>query len=90
MLNHIVEYNPVTWLGNKLFSHFPLLSQISTYLSNLFINQPQNMTRKVLFALGVASLTYKLFHGVYNQYKFWNWVPGYIHNTRNFSPQAIK
>lgn len=90
MLNHIVEYNPVTTLGSKLFGHSKLLSDISTFFSKLFINGASINTERFLFAIGLASLTYKLALALYNQYKFWKWMPSHISNTSNFSPEKLK
>lgn len=37
MLNHIIELNPLTWIGDKLFDYSPLLSNLSQYFSSLFL-----------------------------------------------------
>ena len=90
MLNHIIEYNPVTWVGEKLFSRSKLLTNLAAYFSNLFVNSASSSTQKLLFAIGLASITYKISLSLYNNYKFWKFLPIFLHNQSQFDPNKLK
>lgn len=90
MLNHIIEHNPVTWAGQKLFSHSTLLTNLATYFSNLFLNSASSKVQKFLFAIGLASITYKLSLSLYNNYQFWKFLPSYLRNRSQYNPQSLK
>lgn len=39
-LNFVVDHNPIAYIFNKIFKHFPILSIVPEYLSNLLIHKP--------------------------------------------------
>lgn len=86
MLNHIIEHNPVSWAGNKIFTHSKLLSNLAAYFSNLFLNSASPNVQKLLFAIGLASLTYKISSALINQCKFWSFLPAFVRNSSQFQP----
>ena len=93
MLNHIIEANPITWAGNKLFKPASFLSDLATHFSSLLsLNSASSAThaQKLLFCIGLASITYKIAHFIHQQYKMWNWIPNHYHNAKNFKSEQLK
>lgn len=75
VLNHIIDIDPLSWLGQKVFAHSKLLTKISEYLTNLFLKNAPTNAERLLFGIGLTFMSYKIAHAIYLQYKFWNFLP---------------
>ena len=75
VLNHIIDIDPLSWVGQKVFTHSKLLTKISEYLTNLFLKNAPTKAERLLFGIGLTFMSYKIAHAIYLQYKFWNFLP---------------
>ena len=80
--NKIVDYNPITKILEKIFSKSKFLSEMVNYFCELFCKGcPKNLSN-ILFATGVASVTFSTLLFIYKQYNLWKWVPSHFSNRK--------
>jgi len=86
----LVDNNPIAQLVNGLFNKFQLLADLSDYLKKLLFNKDDVSLEKLLFLIGVLSITCKAGHFIYGNYQKWGWVPAYLQNQRKLTGAALK
>jgi hypothetical protein len=89
-VDSLLAINPIIKCGNLLFSHFPLLEDLTNYFAGLACQGIPDSTKKLLFAIGTVAITYKVLMFLFRFYRRWRWLPTHLLNQRRVLPQHLK
>ena len=89
-LNLFVDKNPITVACQSFFKKFNFFAEIANYLQDLFVHGTNEKIRKILFLIGVCSLTYQVLVKLRKFWKNWNWIISHIHNVKKYKKEKLK
>ena len=86
----LVDYNPVALLLNQLVTKVPVLGELSDHLRGLLFSKDDPALEKLLFLLGIASITYKVGSVLYRTLDTWSWVPRHLLNKGKATAENLR
>jgi len=86
----LLDYNPIVYTFNKLLTHAPLLADTADYLRSLIFEKDDQVLEKVLFLLGVTTITLKTACAVAKFIGKWSWIPKHMIDQGKVSSNNLK
>lgn len=86
----LLDYNPVVRATTSLLTHAPFLADSVDYLRTLIFEKDDIVLEKVLFLLGVTTLTLKAASVVSKFIRKWSWIPKHILDQKKVSSASLK
>lgn len=86
----LLDHNPVVSLFSTLTSKIAVFGDLTNYLRSLLFNKDDQILEKILFLIGVTTLTFKTASFLTKNILYWKWLPQHILNTRKVTSVKLK
>lgn len=86
----LLDHNPVVSLFSTLTEKISVFGDFSNYIRSLLFNKDDNVLEKLLFLIGVATLTYKTTSAIVKNLLYWKWLPQHIINNKKMTSARLK
>lgn len=85
-----LDHNPIVSLYSSLTEKLPLFGDFAGYIRSLLFAKEDKVLEKLLFLIGVASLTLKAAKFLRNTALYWKWLPTHLLNSNKVSSLKLR
>lgn len=89
-MNFLIDCNPFALGVNKLAEASNLFSDLSGYFAQLLLKGVSPPVERLLFAIGVVSITYQITKKAYDRLRLYRWAPRHFLNRKRLSGLSLR
>ena len=86
----LLDYNPIVHVTSKLLNGAPILADAADYIRSLIFEKDDLVLEKLLFLLGVTTITLKSACFLGKFMKRWSWIPKHILDQKKVTSSNLK